>query len=171
MDEALVVAGESALSVMGRSLPVVDANLRKVDAIVSLDGDRPRRLRQAVKLAVELTATGVAPTLVVVRAETAAPELLAEASLPFEILSVLPEPATTRGEARAIARLARQRGWQRILVVTSTYHVPRARMIFRRSVECDLAFVSAGCRRRRLPLDVCLESAKWILACTLRRAP
>jgi uncharacterized SAM-binding protein YcdF (DUF218 family) len=137
------------------------------DAIVSLDGDRPRRLRKAV----ELAARGVAPTLVVVRADAVAPELLRAGNLPFEVLSVVPEPPSTRGEARGVARLARERGWQRILVVTSAYHVPRARLIFRRGVACDLAFVSAGCSRRRLPLDVGWEIAKVILACTLRRAP
>jgi len=138
-----------------------------VDAIVSLDGDRPRRLKRAV----ELAAAGVAPTLVVVRAEEVAPELLAAETLPFEVCSVTPEPSTTRGEARAVARLASERDWRRIAVVTSTYHVPRARLIFRRSVAGELFFVSAGCRKRRLPLDLGWESAKFVLACTLRRAP
>jgi uncharacterized SAM-binding protein YcdF (DUF218 family) len=137
------------------------------DAIVSLDGDRPRRLRKAV----ELAAGGVAPTLVVVRAEAVAPELLKAGNLPFEVLSVVPDPSTTRGEARAMARLAGERGWRRILVVTSSYHIPRARLIFRRALVCELALVSAGCPRRRLPLDVGWETAKFILACTLRREP
>jgi uncharacterized SAM-binding protein YcdF (DUF218 family) len=140
---------------------------RGADAIVSLDGDRPRRLRKAVELAAE----GVAPTLVVVRAEAVAPELLKAPDLPFELLSVVPEPSTTRGEAREVARLASDRGWRRILVVTSTYHIPRARLIFRRGLSCELVFVSAGCRRRRLPLDVSWEIAKLVLAGTLRRAP
>ena len=140
---------------------------RRADAIISLDGDRPRRLRKAVELAAE----GVAPTLVVVRAQAAAPELLKARELPFEVLSVVPEPSTTRGEAREVARLAGERGWRRILVVTSTYHVPRARLSFRRGLMCELAFVSAGCRRRRLPLDVSWEIAKLVLASTLRRAP
>jgi len=70
---------------------------RSADAIVSLDGDRPRRLRRAV----ELAARGVAPTLVVVRAEAAAPELLTARSLPFEVLSVVPE------RRRRAARLGR----------------------------------------------------------------
>ena len=139
---------------------------RRADAIISLDGDRPRRLRKAVELAAE----GVAPTLVVVRGQAAAPELLKARELPFEVLSVVPEPSTTRGEAREVARLAGERGWRRILVVTSTYHVPRARLIFRRGLMCELAFVSAGCRRR-LPLDVSWEIAKLALASTLRRAP
>ena len=107
----------------------------------------------------------------VVRGEAVAPELLKARDLPFEVLSVVPEPSTTRGEAREVARLAAERGWQRIFVVTSSYHVPRARLIFRRGLMCELAFVSAGCRRRRLPLDVSWEIGKLILACTLRRAP
>jgi uncharacterized SAM-binding protein YcdF (DUF218 family) len=140
---------------------------RRADAIVSLDGDRPRRLRKAV----ELAAGGLAPTLVVVRGEEAAPELLTASDLPFEFLSVIPEPSSTRGEARQVARLSGERGWQRILVVTSTYHIPRARLIFQRGVLCELEFVSAGCRRRRLPLDLSSEIAKTVLARTLRRAP
>ena len=79
------------------------------------------------------------------------------------------EPSTTRGEARAVARLASERDWRRILVVTSSYHIPRARLIFLRALTCDLAFVSAGCPKTRLPLDVSWEIAKFILACTLRR--
>jgi hypothetical protein len=124
-----------------------------------------------LRRAVELAAQGVAPTLVVVRAEATAPELLTAPSLPFEVLSVVPEPSSTRGEARAVARLAAERDWRRILVVTSTYHVPRARLIFRRGLACELALVSAGCPRRRLPLDLCWEVGKFVLACTLRRTP
>jgi uncharacterized SAM-binding protein YcdF (DUF218 family) len=136
------------------------------DAIVSLDGDRPRRLRKAV----ELAASGAAASLVIVRGEDVAPELFTARSLPFNVVSVVPEPSTTRGEARVVARLAEQRGWQRLLVVTSAYHVPRARLIFRRALACELVLVSAGCRKRRLPLDVGWELAKSALALTLRRS-
>ena len=135
------------------------------DAVVSLDGDKPRRLRKAVELA------AAAPTLVVVRGDAVAPELLRASDLPFEVLSVVPEPSTTHGEARAVARLAYERGWQRLLVVTSVYHVQRARLIFRRARSCELGLVSAGCPWKRLPLDVCWEIARLVLASTLRRAP
>ena len=37
-----------------------------------------------------------------------------------------PVPATTRGEARLAARLARTEGWDRLVVVTSWWHVHRA---------------------------------------------
>jgi uncharacterized SAM-binding protein YcdF (DUF218 family) len=136
------------------------------DALVALDGDRPRRVRAAVALAV----AGRAPVLLVVRAENAAPELLRHREeLPFELVSLTPDPPTTRGEARGVARLAAERGWRRILVVTSTFHVTRARLIFRRAVVVDVAFTSAGMDRRRLPQYVVSEAAKLLLALTLRR--
>jgi uncharacterized SAM-binding protein YcdF (DUF218 family) len=136
------------------------------DAVVVLEGDRPRRVRAAVALA----AGGYAPVLVVVRAENAAPELLRHsAELPFQLVSLTPDPPTTRGEARAVARLAAERRWQRILVVTSTFHVTRARLIFGRALDLDVAFASAGMNRRRLPKHVASEAAKLLLALTLRR--
>ena len=157
-------AGLVALRLFG--VPRVDAAVA-ADAVVALDGDRPRRLREAVGLA----AAGVAPVAVVVRANEVAPELLAAPELPFELISFVPDPSTTRGEARGVAALARERGWRRLVVVTSTYHVTRARMIFRRGVRCELRFVSAGCRGRRLPRHALSESAKLALALVIRRSP
>ncbi len=43
-----------------------------------------------------------------------------------------PDPATTRGEAEQARRLAQQHGWTNVVVVTSIYHISRARMIFDR---------------------------------------
>ena len=137
----------------------------EADAIVVLDGEQPRRIARGVALA----AAGVAPTLVVVHGEAVAPELLAGASLPFEVVSFTPRPSTTRGEARAVARLARERGWERIVVVTSTYHVTRARLIFERRVDCELRFASAGFGAARLPLRVVAEWAKLPFAFGSRR--
>lgn len=137
------------------------------DAIVALDGDRPRRVRAAITLA----ADGAAPVLVLVRGDAVAPELVSAPELPFEVISVVPDPSTTRGEARAVARLARERGWRRVVVVTSSYHVLRAQLIFRRAVTCELAFIPAGWRRRRAPRDILSEAAKLLLALTLRRRP
>ena len=133
---------------------------------MALDGDRPRRLRAAVALAV----AGAAPALVVVRGGVVAPELL-DAPLPFEVFTFVPDPSTTRGEARGVARLAEERGWHRILVVTSTYHVLRAGLIFRRALRGRVDVVGCGYDRRRLPRDLAFESAKLLLALTLRRSP
>jgi uncharacterized SAM-binding protein YcdF (DUF218 family) len=145
--------------------PRVDAPAL-ADAIVVLDGDRPRRVARGVALA----SAGWAPTLVVVRCESSAPELLAE-PVPFEVLSFVPVPSTTRGEARAVARLARERAWTRVLVVTSTYHVTRTRIIFRRALPCEARLAAAGFTPARLVRDVPSEWAKLALALLGRRTP
>ena len=164
----LVLAGAAAAAIGLRlfARPRVDAVIAS-DAIVALDGDRPLRLRAAASLA----AAGLAPTLVVVRGEAVAPELVEAAALPFEIISFVPVPSTTRGEARGVAMLVRERRWRRITVVTSTFHVSRSRLIFGRAVACEVRFVGAGFSRARLPRQVLLESAKLLLALTLRRSP
>lgn len=43
-----------------------------------------------------------------------------------------PDPDSTQGEARTIRDYAQQYGWKKIIVVTSSYHVSRARMIIER---------------------------------------
>jgi uncharacterized SAM-binding protein YcdF (DUF218 family) len=136
------------------------------DAVVALDGDRPRRL----VFALTLMERRLAPTLVAVRGETVSPALF-ERDLPYELVSFVPEPSTTRGEALAVARLAAERGWRRIVVVTSTYHLTRARLIFERALACELRFVPAGYSRRRLPRDIPSEWARLALALLVRRAP
>lgn len=118
-----------------------------------------------------LAAAGVAPVLVVVRGDAVVPELASAEELPFEVLSFVPAPSTTRGEARGIARLARERGWQRVIVVTSTYHVPRARLIFGRIDVRTVSVVGAGAAWRDIPRHLVLEPLKLLLALTARRAP
>ena len=49
-----------------------------------------------------------------------------------------PDPPDTRGEARALAALVDERGWDSVLVVTSTYHVTRARVILDRCLPGDV---------------------------------
>ena len=46
-----------------------------------------------------------------------------------------PAPYSTRGEAEAFSRLAAKRGWQSVVVVSSRYHLVRARMLFERCYE------------------------------------
>jgi uncharacterized SAM-binding protein YcdF (DUF218 family) len=56
--------------------------------------------------------------------------------------------ATTRGNAVEVAALAKERGWTRLVVVTSAYHMPRSLAAFRRvgldarPAPCD--FTRAG---------------------------
>jgi len=63
-----------------------------------------------------------------------------------------PHPRTTGGEARAIASFATERGWNRVLVVTSSYHVSRARVQISQCYPGALAVLGAS-----QPMD----PAKW----------
>jgi uncharacterized SAM-binding protein YcdF (DUF218 family) len=48
----------------------------------------------------------------------------------IEVICLPPFPTTTRGEADLVRRLADQRGWTKIVVVSWRYHLPRARFVF-----------------------------------------
>lgn len=45
---------------------------------------------------------------------------------------------STREEAYAVRRLMREKGWKRLIVVTSNYHTRRARYIYRRVLDPDM---------------------------------
>lgn len=55
----------------------------------------------------------------------------------------LPDPDTTRGEARVIASLAEKQGWKRVIVVTSSYQVSRARLLLSRCLDGEVLAVRA----------------------------
>ena len=54
------------------------------------------------------------------------------------VLCFVPDPPTTQGEARQIRTLAAQHHWTSIIVVTSSYHISRARMIITRCFGGDV---------------------------------
>jgi uncharacterized SAM-binding protein YcdF (DUF218 family) len=54
-----------------------------------------------------------------------------------------PDPATTRGEAREIARLAQANHWHHVVVVAPVFHLSRARMIIERCYRGDLTMIAA----------------------------
>ena len=62
----------------------------------------------------------------------------------FDLVCFDPEPFTTRGEARATARLANARGWRRVLLVTSTWHATRASLLLERCTDAAVDVVGGG---------------------------
>lgn len=52
------------------------------------------------------------------------------------------EPSGTRGEAQALARVVDRYGWDRITVVTSSYHLQRAGVLIRRCVDAEVSVVA-----------------------------
>ncbi|MEY4298057.1 MAG: hypothetical protein RLZZ423_1236 [Cyanobacteriota bacterium] len=71
-------------------------------------------------------------------------DLAVELGLPAERILLNPGSRTTAEEARDIGALGRQRGWRRVLLVTSAFHMPRSLATFRQGsglvvipVACD----------------------------------
>jgi uncharacterized SAM-binding protein YcdF (DUF218 family) len=128
------------------------------DAIVMLSGGSGDRLDEAVRLAEE----GVAP--VVVHAgnwDSRDARRLCTRDQSFEVICLRPDPDNTRTEARAVAELAEDRRWQSIAVVTSTTHVTRAGILFRRCIEGDVQIVESRPDYSRRSLAVKLVE-EWI---------
>jgi uncharacterized SAM-binding protein YcdF (DUF218 family) len=61
-----------------------------------------------------------------------------------KVICFTPDPSTTRGEAEEVHRLAEQNGWKKIIVVTSTFHVSRARYIFGRCFDGSIEMVGTS---------------------------
>lgn len=112
----------------------------RADAIVVLSGSK-LRLPTGVRLMREHDA----PLLVVSRNDhpTNLERQACAHALGFKTLCVRADPFSTQGEARLIARLAKVRGWRAVDVVTSRFHVYRARLIIRRCYHGKLAMVGA----------------------------
>jgi uncharacterized SAM-binding protein YcdF (DUF218 family) len=94
------------------------------DAVVVFAGNRHR-----VETAVELMERGFAMNLVIPNGhshDVYDARLCDRDDLSFDVFC--PETATddTRGEAQAIGLLAEDKGWSRLIAVTSTYHIHRA---------------------------------------------
>ena len=94
------------------------------DAVVVLAGGDGERLDHALELMDE----GVAPTLVA----STGPDRLCNAQLSYDVICFLPDPSNTRGEVEAIADIADEHGWKRLVLVTSTYHATRAELLLDR---------------------------------------
>jgi len=136
------------------------------DAVIVLSGGLNGRLDPAIAL----VRRGIAPVLAVSGAFLdprwkKAHRLCDGAYGPtrFRVLCFEPAPYSTRGEARTVARLARQHGWSRIVVVTSTYHLTRARMLFRRCYHGRLWMVGTSSPWWQLPQEWLSETGKLLV--------
>jgi uncharacterized SAM-binding protein YcdF (DUF218 family) len=134
---------------------IVNDPAPKADAIVVLSDDNFYADRATH--AAELFRQGAAPVVVAsgrrLRPAAGIAELmqhdLTERGVPKENILPLPHDASnTREESVAIARLASQRHWKSLIIVTSNYHTRRARYIFQRvfppGVEISVASARDG---------------------------
>ncbi|MFC8042813.1 YdcF family protein [Nocardia sp. NPDC057353] len=155
---AALVAGLLAL-VPVLVYPRTDA-VRSADAIVVLGGAHPRVREQR---GLTLARQGYAGQLVLSNSHLGEDlpdhdltlNRLCDSHFEFRLDCFAPEPDTTLGEARAVAALARDRGWRRVIVVTFTPHLARARHLLERCLPpgVELLMVDAGAR---------LSAGEWI---------
>jgi uncharacterized SAM-binding protein YcdF (DUF218 family) len=78
-------------------------------------------------------------------------------------------PFSTRGEARGVARLAREHRWTRVVVVSSTFHLTRVQLLFRRCYSGRLWLVGAPTTWWREPLEWGSETGKLAVQLTVER--
>ena len=134
------------------------------DAVVVLSGSNYDRLARAL----QLMRAGTAPLLAISDGRHTDPSLCGRRR-PYRVLCFRPDPFSTRGEAEAIARLARARGWRTVDVVTSRYHVFRARIILRRCYHGTLRIVGSEPRAVDYLVGAAQEWPKLLVAESLRR--
>ncbi|MHB8642509.1 MAG: YdcF family protein [Gaiellaceae bacterium] len=131
----------------------------KADAIVVLSGDL-RRVPTGVRLFDE----HVAPNLLI-SLYGAVPKSCGRP----HVMCFHAHPLSTRGEAETVARMARAHGWKSIIIVSSRYHLRRARMLFARCTDARLQVVPSKTSLRRYMIAVPLELAKWAYQLTVQR--
>lgn len=142
----------------------VTASPKQADAVIVLAGARNPRLHKGL----ELMRKKVAPTLVISDAPIYGwPEAnrLCAGHAAYKVVCFRPDPYSTRGEAEHIARLVKARHWQSIVVVTSTFHVTRARLLVKRCVKnATVSLVGADYALGDLPRYVFSEWGKLLYA-------
>jgi uncharacterized SAM-binding protein YcdF (DUF218 family) len=146
---AIVALGVGAVvaSTSFFSSPASDHPTR-ADAVVVLAGGGGSRINRAL----ELVHAGVAGTLVVSNGDRPSwPDgyRMCTQPQPFQVLCPTPSPVNTRGEARTVGKLAVEKRWRSLVVVTAGFHVTRARLLFSRCYGGDLKVVSAPGRLTR----------------------
>ncbi len=133
---AVVVAGLWPVYVRPRT----DAPAR-ADAIVVLGGAHDGREELGLRLARD----GYAPVVVFSDPYEHSPRMnrICHGGYSFRVECFDPEPRTTRGEGLELAARARAGGWQRVIVVTWTPHISRARYVLGKCWDGEILLVDA----------------------------
>ncbi|MCU1458294.1 MAG: hypothetical protein JWL73_2386 [Actinomycetia bacterium] len=142
---------------------------RRADAIVMLGGNGERLVRVH-----QLAQTNSTPTIAI-----SDPRRILEpcSSRPQDALDQLPgkkvicfhpEPTTTRGEARAIGKLAAKHRWRSIIVVVSTDQVTRAKLLIGRCWGGEVQMVAVH-PSQPIPWRAVYEWGALTLAVVARR--
>ena len=124
--------------VRGLSSPPLGDLPADPEAVIVFGGEDQR-----TRLALQLMADGLAPTLVVSHGadDNFARDLCGQ-QRPFEVMCVEPDVSSTRGEAHMFGELAERYGWEQLVAVTGDYHVQRARVYLNRCFDGEFGFIA-----------------------------
>jgi uncharacterized SAM-binding protein YcdF (DUF218 family) len=157
----IYLARHPLLRFAGEELVVEDA-LEKSDAIIMLSDDNfyADRATRAAELYRQNLAPMVVASGIRLRPYAGISELmthdLIERGVPKEHIIPFPQGAdNTREEADALKTMVLQKGWKRVIIVTSNYHTRRARLIFRKVFPSDIKVEMASAR------DGDFDPANW----------
>lgn len=166
----LAVVLALAISVVAVARPP-SATVREADA-VAVHAANDARLSAALALVEQ----GVAPVLVVSDAgdtygrSDAEFAALCERREPYEVICARPDPSTTIGEARMFGRLADERGWARLAVVTDRWHLARAGIAVGQCTDATVLPVAARPQARPSASHLPQEWLAAVATRTMRRA-
>jgi uncharacterized SAM-binding protein YcdF (DUF218 family) len=145
----LIAAGIGGLPVYVR--PQID-RLRHADAIFILGGYGNDRYSYGLELAMQGWASNVVVSNPRGNDDPWLTDYCATRYAGLALKCFSPDPPTTKGEGRELAKLAAQHGWQTVIVVTFPPHLSRARFILERCFDGDLVMVASPDR---------LSAPKW----------
>lgn len=132
--------------------------VKKADAIILLEGDGYHRVESAVRMYTE----GFAPVIVVSGGAVhqgsftvpapALAEKIVRAGIPQRRVIVEAESRSTREQAVAVMKIARENKWKKIILVASAFHQVRAYLTFLQAMkEMHMKFVIFNAPVRGLP--------------------
>jgi uncharacterized SAM-binding protein YcdF (DUF218 family) len=143
---------------------------RHADVVVVLSGATNR-----LPPAVALIRRGVAPVLAISSVGESPNWPLADRLCrakrdgAAQVICFAAEPYSTKGEAETVAKLARTHGWRSIIVVSSSYHLTRAKLLFDRCFHGRISLVGVSSTWWRLPLEWATETGKLFVQLTAER--
>jgi uncharacterized SAM-binding protein YcdF (DUF218 family) len=158
---ALFVAATARLFVW----PPTDPPTR-VDAVVALGGDPGQRRAHE---ALALVGAGFAPVAVISLGGTPAVACPRHAAT-VHVICFRANPLDTRGEAEYVSRLARERHWDQLIIVSERSQSTRARLLFKRCTAAQLHMVPVSDPVSHLPYDIAYEWGALVKALVLERS-
>jgi uncharacterized SAM-binding protein YcdF (DUF218 family) len=104
--------------------------LTKADAIIVLGGEDDGRMQYGLQLAREGYAHNVVISDSFYSTDSPYAKSCASGTATITVTCFHPDPYSTRGEAMYVQRLATERHWKHVIVISWNFHMVRARYIF-----------------------------------------